>query len=269
MCGEPERYVAVHGRKHPCSSGRLMDRFLQNNLVKIHKRLHRNYLLRPILIACLIGILSTTLGAQQDHLLPSGLGSDLQNTDELEVSTRLTSVVDATWVAQTRFSSQLPNPATYILGAEFNINVSKWLIITPSYYYFAFRTLSNGSVHGHDPMVAATLISNWRSFTASDRNRFVGALDITGAANVWVYGNRPKIEYKLRPSRCKCSVFVWDEIFYFANRAGWTRNRFAIGGRKSLSDRIGINLFFQRQTDAYSIPSHINTIEVLFEVRLR
>jgi hypothetical protein len=248
---------------------RLIDGFLQNNLAMIHKRRRRNYLLRPLLIACLIGTLSTPLGAQQDHLLPSGLGSDLQNTDELEVSTRLSSVVDATWVAQTRFSSQLPNPATYVLGAEFNIGVSKWLIVTPSYYYFVFRTLSNGGVHGHDPIVAATLISNWRSFTMSDRNRFVGALDITGTANFWVYGNRPTIEYKLRPSRCKCSVFVWDEILYFANHAGWTRNRFAIGGRKSLSDRIGLNLFFQRQTDAYSRPSHINTLEVLFEMRLR
>src|SRR4030095_7745671 len=248
----------------------MMERFLQNTIRTIRDELHsRKCPLRAIQISCWIGLLSTPLNAKKGHPLPFGQGSDLQNWDELDVSTRLTPILDATWVSQARFSSKLPNPATYVVGADFNFSVSKWLVITPSYYYFTFRTLSNASGHGHDPILAATLISKWRALTLSDRNRFIGALGITGAGNFWVYGNRPKIDYEIGPTRWKGSLFGWDEIFYFSNHAGWTRNRFAVGGRKAFSDRIAVDLYFQRQTDRYSRPSHSNTVEVLFELRVR
>jgi hypothetical protein len=103
----------------------------------------------------------------------------------------------------------------------------------------------------------------------SDRNRFIGALGVTGAGNFWVYGNRPRIDYQIGPVQRKASLFIWDELFYFSNRAGWTRNRFAVGGRKAFSDRIAATLYYQRQTDGYVRPSHINTVGVLFELRLR
>jgi len=245
-----------------------MERFLQNTIRRIHNE-PRKYPLRSMQIFCWIGLLSTSLSAQQVPPLPLRQESDLQNWDELDVSTRLTPVLDATCVSQARFSSQLPNPATYVVGADFNFSVSKWLVITPSYYYFAFRTLSNGSGHGHDPILAATLISKWGALTVSDRNRFIGALGITGAGNFWVYGNRPKIDYEIGPTRWNGSLFVWDEIFYFSNHAGWTRNRFAVGGRKAFSDRIAVDLYFQRQTDGYSRPSQRNAVELLFELRVR
>jgi hypothetical protein len=245
-----------------------MERLLQNILRTIHIKRHKKYL-RPIQIGCCIGLLSTPLNAKQVAQAPIEQGKDQQNWYELDVSTRLTSVLEATWVAQTRFSSRLPNPADYVVGADFNFAVSKWLVVTPSYYYFALRRPSNNTGYGHDPILAATLISKWRALTMSDRNRFIGALGVTGDGNFWVYGNRPRIDYQIGPVQRKASLFVWDEFFYFSNRAGWTRNRFAVGGRKAFSDRIAATLYYQRQTDAYVRPSHINTVGVLFELRLR
>jgi hypothetical protein len=157
------------------------------------------WLLRFIQIGCWIEIISMHVNAQQVLSLKPFYGPDWQNWDELDLQTRLFSRLDATWIAQGRFSSRLSNPAADVLGADFNFEVSKHLVITPSYYYFAFRTASGVEAHGHDPNLAATLFARYRALTISDRNRFIGALGITGTQDFWIYGNRPRIDYKIGP----------------------------------------------------------------------
>jgi Protein of unknown function (DUF2490) len=186
-----------------------------------------------------------------------------------DLQTRLFSRLDATWVAQGRFSSRLSNPAVGVLGADFNFEVSKYLVITPSYYCFTFRTASGVEGHGQDPILAATVFARYRALTISDRNRFIGALGITGTQDFWIYGNRPRIDYKIGPDAWKTSLFVWDEIFYFSNHNGWTRNRLAIGGRKALNERTTVNSYYQRQNDGHSSPRVSNAVVVLIELRLR
>ena len=227
------------------------------------------WLVRFIQIACWIKIISMHVNAKEPPSLKPFHGSDWQNWDELDLQTRLSSRLDATWVAQGRFSSRLSNPAVGVLGADFNFEVSKYLVITPSYYCFAFRTASGVEGHGHDPILAATVFAKYGALTMSDRNRFIGALGITGTEDFWIYGNRPRIDYQIVPDAWKTSLFVWDEIFYFSNHNGWTRNRLAIGGRKALNERTTVNLYYQRQSDGHSSPSVINAVVVLIELRLR
>ena len=227
------------------------------------------WLVRFLQIACWIEIISMHVNAQQVLSLKPFPGPDWQNWDELDLQTRLFSRLDATWVAQGRFSSRLSNPAVGVLGADFNFEVSKYLVITPSYYCFTFRTASGVEGHGQDPILAATVFARYRALTISDRNRFIGALGITGTQDFWIYGNRPRIDYKIGPDAWKTSLFVWDEIFYFSNHTGWTRNRLAIGGRKALNERTTVNLYYQRQNDGHSSPRVSNAVVVLIELRLR
>jgi Protein of unknown function (DUF2490) len=227
------------------------------------------WLLRFIQIGCWIEIISMHVNAQQAVSLKPFHGPDWQNWDELDLQTRLFSRLDATWIAQGRFSSRLSNPAVGVLGADFNLEVSKYLVITPSYYCFTFRAASGVEGHGQDPILAASVFARYRALTLSDRNRFIGALGITGTQNFWIYGNRPRIDYKIGPDAWKTSLFVWDEIFYFSNHNGWTRNRLAIGGRKALNERTTVNLYYQRQNDGHSSPRVINAVVVLIELRLR
>jgi hypothetical protein len=227
------------------------------------------WLVRFIQVACWIEIISMHVNAQQALSLKRFHGPDWQNWDELDLQTRLFSRLDATWVAQGRFSSHLSNPAVGVLGADFNFEVSKYLVITPSYYCFTFRTAAGVEGHGQDPILAATVFARYGALTISDRNRFIGALGITGTQDFWIYGNRPRIDYKIGPDAWKTSLFAWDEIFYFSNHNGWIRNRLAIGGRKALNERTTVNLYYQRQNDDHGSPRVINAVVVLIELRLR
>jgi hypothetical protein len=146
-----------------------------------------HWLRRSVQISCCVAFISMQVDAQQSSPLKQMRGPDSQNWDELDVLTRLSSHLDARWIMQTRFSSQLPNPATYVLGTDFNFDVSKHLVITPSYYYFTFRSISGAKGHGHDPILGATLFSKHGALTISDRNRFIGVLDIAGTRDFWVY----------------------------------------------------------------------------------
>ena len=162
-------------------------------------------LVRLAQISCWVGIISMHVNAQQAPPPKALHATDWQNWEELDLKTRLSSRLDATWVSQGRFSSQLPNPALYVLGADFNFAISKHLVITPSYYYFAFRTLSGAKDHGHDPVLATTAFARFRALTMSDRNRFIGMLGIAGAQDSWIYGNRPRIDCRIGPNDWKSS----------------------------------------------------------------
>src|SRR4030095_8753699 len=122
-----------------------------------------DWLVRVIQIACSIEIISMHVNAQQALSLKPFHRSDWQNWDELDLQTRLSSRLDANWVAEGRYTSRLSIPAANVLGGDFNFEVSKHLVITPSYYYFAFRTGSGVEGHGHDPILAATVLASYRA----------------------------------------------------------------------------------------------------------
>jgi hypothetical protein len=216
----------------------------------------------------LVGVAANGCAAQAPHPLPLQ-GADFQSWDELDASIRLTESVDVTLAAQGRFSSELSNPAKYKLGSDWNFRIAKFLVVTASYYYFAFHTATGASGHGQVPIMAVTAVFERGRFTFSDRNRFLGEVGVTGTAPFWVYRNRPRIDYRVGPSKWKTSVFTWDEVFHYSTRDGVTRNRFAVGGRKLLNDRVAASLYYQRQDDSHSTPAHIITLGTLLELRLR
>jgi hypothetical protein len=71
--------------------------------------------------------------------------TDFQSWDELDLLTRLSPYLDVTWIGRGRFSTDLPNPAVYLFGTDWYFSASKYLEITPSFYYFAVRTASSGA----------------------------------------------------------------------------------------------------------------------------
>src|SRR6202012_4897034 len=127
---------------------------------------------------------------------------------------------------------------------------------TASYLYID-GFASGGKVQDvQSPFLAAIIKNTVGRWTFSDRNRVVGLFG--GGTNYWVYRNRPQIDYCLADDPLADSVFVSDEMFYFANGSGWARNRAEAGLHLSASDDFGVEVYYVRQDSAKSLPHAID-----------
>ena len=156
------------------------------------------YLGRVMAICFSIGLISLPLAAQAPP--PGVLGTDFQSWDELDALTRLSSNLDVTWIARARLSTELPNPAHYVFGTDWNFSVGKFLVLTPSYYFGTYRTAAGNSGHRQVPIFAVTPVFARGRVMLSDRNRFGGRFDTRVNAPSWFYRNRPEIEYRIGAS---------------------------------------------------------------------
>jgi hypothetical protein len=197
----------------------------------------------------------------------SRVAPDFQSWDELDTSVRLRANVDLTWVSLSRFSEQLPNPAVYASGADLNVGVGNHLVITPSYYYIAFRTASAPWAHTDVPILAATVFKSWNAWTLSDRSRAAGVLD--DGKGYWIYLNRPRVDYAMHWGRWDSSLFFWDEVSYYSIFHEWSRNRVAAGARLGSGRRWAVDLYGLHQNDAEAHPHQIDGVGITLELRIR
>jgi hypothetical protein len=197
--------------------------------------------------------------------MPATAQSDLLRSQqvwpELDISIKVGERVALTGVLQRRFSTDLPRPATWLMGVDVNITLNAHVVIAPSYYHY--RTAGNGG-HGRAPIVAITAKATWHGFRVEDRNRLIGFLS-TGD-NLWAYGNRVRVEHGIGSVSGNLFLFAWDEAFYFSS--GSLRNRFTIGFHRSLHKTTAVELYYLRQND-HRRWGDLNTLGIAIQFRLR
>lgn len=196
---------------------------------------------------CVIAGCSITAHGQKEAVKPATI-SDFQSWDELDISARVAPHLDLTWVSQGRFSTQYPSPATYLSGLELRFKVGANLVVTPSYYYLAFKSPEGNRGHFNIPLFTASLQKQWERWTFSNRSRILNAVGI--GTHFWIYMNRAKVDYSVGPSNWGTSIFLSDEPFCFWTFHGWTRNRFSFGGRKAINKCCVADLYYLRQDDS-------------------
>ncbi len=228
-------------------------------------RIRRSFWRRHVIFSTTWLVMAGTAAKSPAASTHPQIPTDFQVWNELDVSTALADHVDATWVTQTRLSTELRNPAVSQSGIEVPVSTSSHLTLTPSYYYVITYNASGHARHRNEPKLAITASQAWHRFTISDRNRIV---DIYGSGQrFWVYQNRPRVDFRLGPERWGLSQFVWDEVSYRSDSSAWARNRLAVGARTTVDRKWNIELYYLHQNNTRSQPYRLNGIGLTLELR--
>ncbi len=141
----------------------------------------------------------------------------------------------------------------------------KYVTVTPFYTYLAAQPFAGEDRRENrvalDTAVALPL-GRWTLGTRHDiERRFIDPRDTTR------YRTRLQLEREIRVAHTSFRAFTSDEVYYEWRYHAWTRNRFIIGGGKSLSERLALDIYYVRQNDGFSRPGDLNAVGFTLRTR--
>ena len=151
-------------------------------------------------------------------------------------------------------------------GLSFRCGGAGWLryvTISPFYSDYAAE-LGVGSPENRTSLAFGVALPLGR-WTVSERNtverRFRDPKDSTR------YRNRLQLERSIDLASASFRAFVSDEVFYDWSASAWARNRFLIGARKPLNNRISLDLYYVRQNDRHIVPRDLHAFGIGLNTR--
>lgn len=166
-----------------------------------------------------------------------------------------------------RFGQNRLYPMDRRIGGGFEIQVNKFLSISPTYIYRYGEEVRDRGSFEHRARLDVSLEKKWRSFSIKDRNRLEYRIR-NGADNDLRYRNRITLKIPVKEDNKKLIPFVANEFFYSRNDRGWTSNEFSTGIESRLSKRVTAEFFYLLKTNDTGTIRRINSINVNLKITL-
>jgi hypothetical protein len=197
--------------------------------------------------------------------LPSNLLDDTQFWSSLQLSAALSQRADLILIGSLRVGDDVSRLVYERGSAGVTLKVGKHVTLTPMYGYVATQTIPGAHTGEHRVSLDSTMTFGLGRFVLSDRNmlerRF---LPIVHSSR---YRNAVQISRPVRLGGITLWPFVSDEITYDWRVDALARNRFSVGGRKDLSEKASLDLFYLRQNGAYAQPRDLHVIGTTLRIR--
>jgi hypothetical protein len=189
---------------------------------------------------------------------------DTQLWGEVQLGIPIHKRVDLLASGMLRVGRDVTRPVYERAGAGISLKLSKYLSVSPIYYYVAAQPAAGRSSTENRFWIDGTLKFRLWRLTLSDRNaiehRFRQGQDATR------YRNRLHIELPISIGPWK--PFVSDEVFYDFSLEEWSRNRFSIGISRSLGNGFSIDIYYLMQNDGHSRPGDLQVLGTALKVKL-
>lgn len=197
---------------------------------------------------------------------------DTQLWTEFDVTGPLATNTTITGVARLRLSESEANPVLLSPGMDLNYRAGEWRV-SAGYRYDATAQREPETIGGKSVKISQTVLLMGSRAWRFGRNTLALRLrlDDTLNASSNPYRARVRLEYRWDPEgpRWVSYLFASDEVFYEFQDQKWFRNRFRAGANLVLTERMDLDVFYQRQDSNNSTPAVINalglTLSLTFE----
>jgi hypothetical protein len=203
----------------------------------------------------------------------SGTGApDSQLWTELDVTGPLLTDTTITGIAKVRLSESLANPTLTSGEVDLNHKIDDWWL-TIGYRHNATPERPEENIEGRNVKISQVVVLFGSRAWHFGRNTLALRLrlDDTINASSNPYIARVRLEYRWGTEGISwmSSVFANDEVFYEFQDQNWYRNRFRAGANLILTERTGLQVFYQRQDSNNAKPGAINALGLTLDVTFK
>jgi hypothetical protein len=189
--------------------------------------------------------------------------ADGQLWNEVDVSTRVTSMVTLTVPIVLRNGFSLSDPKLFGIGPLVDIALSKHVTVTTGYLFVDLPNTGLGYAV-HVPLGAITLRQTVGGVHLSDRNRAEALIGLPQSPIRY----RNKLVLSLPFADERWQPFLTNETFYDFSKSYWSQNRFQAGIGRQLSSRTRFDVFYLERSVHLSHPTASHIIGLTLEIKL-
>ncbi len=217
-------------------------------------------------IAAVLITIALSLGGfgQTDR---SGDDDDTQSWNDIQLAIPVHGKVDLFLTTTYRFGDTISRLNEGRVGGGISIKLHPAFSTAAGYNFIQARNTAGHFRSEHRYHVNAVYKFPAKKIDISHRSQY--EYRVRGSGNSWRY--RPSITFeKSLPQSflSKAKLFVTEEPFYDSRAGRFSRNRFSLGIKKTVSDHFALELYYLRQNDGLSVPGDMNVLGTSWKFRL-